>query len=289
MKATDVPQRLGLPDPEQMTTARDMVTLALRLQDDFPALPAVRHAHLHLRRRDLPQPQHAALPLRGHRRHQDRLHRASGFNLVASVRRGKKHVFVAVFRRQDRRPAQRSRARQTGRSLAKASEHKTRQPAPLVTAKAKGAPVGGQAKGATVAVVPPPQPAKRASAADGLEIARVRPVRAGVPEAKASPKAEAPPPTAADDDETAPPPKGAFHVQIGAFQTKAEAERQLASVRERAGTVLGAYAAHMSRVKRGDKTFFRARYVGFDAQAAAAGVCGELKQMEIDCLVMKAE
>jgi hypothetical protein len=45
----------------------------------------------------------------------------------------------------------------------------------------------------------------------------------------------------------------------------------------------------MSQVKRGDKTFFRARYVGFDAQTAAAGVCSELKQMEIDCLVMKAE
>ncbi len=26
----------GLPDPEQITTARDMITLGLRLQDDFP-------------------------------------------------------------------------------------------------------------------------------------------------------------------------------------------------------------------------------------------------------------
>ena len=39
----------GLPDPEQTTTARDMITLGLRLQDDFPApLPAVLDAHLHL-------------------------------------------------------------------------------------------------------------------------------------------------------------------------------------------------------------------------------------------------
>jgi hypothetical protein len=45
----------------------------------------------------------------------------------------------------------------------------------------------------------------------------------------------------------------------------------------------------MSQVKRGDKVYFRARYVGFSGQDAAAGVCSELKRLDIDCLVMKAE
>ena len=60
----DIPNASGLPDPDQITTARDMLTLALRLQDDFP-----RHYRLfspevvHLPRRDLPQPQHAAARL----------------------------------------------------------------------------------------------------------------------------------------------------------------------------------------------------------------------------------
>jgi D-alanyl-D-alanine carboxypeptidase len=234
--------------------------------------------------------------------------RASGFNLVAAARRGQKHVLVAYFG--GRTAALRNAAVRAhlDAAFAKASDSRTRQPAPLATAKGKGGPPGSEALGVAVAMVPAPQPVKRASAADGIDIARVRPVRAGVPEAKAPTKADAAAPAASeDDDDGAPPgeakaplkappkgapkgaPKGVFHIQIGAFQTKGEAERQLASVSERAGTVLGAHAAHMSQVKRGDKTFFRARYIGFDAHASAAGVCSELKRMEIDCLVMKAE
>ena len=65
MNATVFKNAHGLPHPEQITTARDMVTLALRLNDDFPRYYApVRHAHLQLRRRDLPQPQHSARPVR---------------------------------------------------------------------------------------------------------------------------------------------------------------------------------------------------------------------------------
>ena len=36
MAATIFRNASGLPDPEQVTTARDMSTLALRLHDDFP-------------------------------------------------------------------------------------------------------------------------------------------------------------------------------------------------------------------------------------------------------------
>ena len=79
MTATVFRNASGLPDEAQVTTARDMVTLALRLQDDFPTpLHPVRDAHRHLQGRDLPQPQHHAPPLRGHGRHQDRLHAGLG-------------------------------------------------------------------------------------------------------------------------------------------------------------------------------------------------------------------
>jgi hypothetical protein len=163
-------------------------------------------------------------------------------------------------------------------ALAKASSRKTRQPAVAVGA------AGARGKGAAVAIAaaPPPQLAKRASPEPDFEMARVRPVRAGL----------APPAAVADDEDAAAPasaPAGAFHVQIGAFLTKGDAERQLTLVRERAGAVIGAHAPYMSRVKRGDRVLFRARYVGFSAQAAAASVCSELKRLEIDCLVMRAE
>lgn len=140
---------------------------------------------------------------------------------------------------------------------------------------------------------PPPQPASRPSlaAAPGVEVVRVRPVL--VEGATSAPGGAAVPPPPELAAPAAGPAGGVaagpFQVQVGAFQTQDEAERQLAWVRQRAGSVLGEHAAHTSQVKRGDKVFFRARYVGFEAQATAAGACSELKRLEIDCLVVKAE
>ncbi|MET0192405.1 MAG: SPOR domain-containing protein, partial [Hyphomicrobiaceae bacterium] len=81
---------------------------------------------------------------------------------------------------------------------------------------------------------------------------------------------------------------GGFHVQIGAYQSVAEAERQLAAVRDKAATALRNRTPVTVQFKLGDKVFYRARYAGFDAQSAAAA-CGELKRAKVDCLVMKAE
>jgi D-alanyl-D-alanine carboxypeptidase len=292
MKSTEFRNASGLPDSEQVTTARDMITLALRLHDHFPRfypLFAMRtftwgsetyrsHNTLLFRYRGLEGLKTGYI-------------RASGFNLVAAARRGKKHVFVAYFGGKTAALRNAAVRAHLDQGFTKASEAKTRRPVPiasLAAEEAEGAPVGRDPKEETVADVPPPQAAKRAATAEGIEIARVRPVRVGPPDAKAKAILRADSAPAADEDD-APALKGGFHVQIGAYQTKGEAERQLASVSERAGTVLGDHSAYMSQVKRGDKVFFRARYVGFGAHAAATGVCNELKQMEIDCLVMKAE
>jgi D-alanyl-D-alanine carboxypeptidase len=76
-------------------------------------------------------------------------------------------------------------------------------------------------------------------------------------------------------------------VQIGAYQSQAEAERQLAAARERAPAL--ATAAPVTRqVKQGDKVIYRARFAGFEAQTANSA-CSELKRLKIDCLVVKGE
>ena len=319
----------GLPDVEQVTTARDMVTLALRLHDQYPKLYPLfatrtftwgsetfrNHNTLLFRYEGLDGMKTGYI-------------RASGFNLVASARRGRKHVLAAYFGGQT--AAQRNAAvrAQLDAGFLKASEKKTRQPGPLVVAQAKsssavepGQPAPPEPKASPVAVAAAPQPAQRpalAVAASGVEVMRVRPVlAAGTPPPPETPQRPAsiedllkqpgPPPAPAPGDaapqDTASAPAtrtagvpesagiaaGLFQVQVGAYQTAAEAERQLASVRERAGSVLGRNAAHMSQVKRGDKIFFRARYIGFDGRSAADSACSELKRLEIDCLVMKAE
>jgi len=81
---------------------------------------------------------------------------------------------------------------------------------------------------------------------------------------------------------------GALQIQIGAFQSQAEAERKLATARAQAPAQLANRPAVTSQVKQGDKLFFRARFSGFEAQAAA-NACSELKRLKVDCLVVKGE
>ncbi|HET7156937.1 MAG TPA: D-alanyl-D-alanine carboxypeptidase [Hyphomicrobiaceae bacterium] len=306
MRATTFQNASGLPDPEQVTTARDMITLALRLQDNFP-----RHYPLFATRTFT----YNGTTFRNHNtmlfsyEGSDGLKtgytRASGFNLVASVRRGRKHVVGAVFggaTASQRNAAMRS---YLNIGLMKASEEKTRRPAPMLIARAKSPPA--------ILAAPAPQPAQRPAPREAsppvVEMARVRPVLVpGAPHLLQHPVV----PPAADniaallaraENAQAPqqplttasaPPRpaaaaGAFHIQIGAFQSQTEAERQLASIRQRAGSLLSDRSAVTSAVKQGDKVFYRARYAGFDAQTTAAGACAELKRLSIDCLVMKAE
>jgi D-alanyl-D-alanine carboxypeptidase len=110
---------------------------------------------------------------------------------------------------------------------------------------------------------PPAVPSRRP-----LQTAAVQPAAAAAPAAAATP--------------------GAFHIQIGAYQSQAEAEKRLASAREQAPGVLANRAPVTTQFKQGDKLYFRARYAGFDAKTAASA-CSELKRLKIDCLAMKAE
>jgi D-alanyl-D-alanine carboxypeptidase len=81
---------------------------------------------------------------------------------------------------------------------------------------------------------------------------------------------------------------GGFHIQVGAYATAVEADRQLANVRQRAALVLGASTPLTAPVQKGNRQLFRARFAGFDAPRAAAA-CHELRRLQIDCFVMRAE
>src|SRR5690606_19884338 len=131
MSKTTLRNASGLPDAEQVTTARDMLTLALHLQDHFP-----QHYHFFSTR---------AFKYRGrtYRNHNGLLRtypgtdgmktgyiRMSGFNVVTSVRRGKRHVVGAVFggKTAGRRNAEMRQLLNS--TIRKASTKRTRNPAP---------------------------------------------------------------------------------------------------------------------------------------------------------------
>ena len=176
----------GLPDPEQVTTARDMVTLGLRLQDDFP-----RHYRLFATRsftyggKNYRNHNTLLARYRGTDGIKTGYTRASGFNLVSSVRRDGKHVVAAVFGGDTARERNAKMQSLLNAALAKASTNVTRKPAliarapqptlaspPRRVAEAPPAPEPPS----PVALPPPPSARERDTS---IAVARVRPVRIG--------------------------------------------------------------------------------------------------------------
>lgn len=188
MRNTTFRNASGLPDSGQVTTARDMLTLALRLQDDFP-----KYYPLFATR---------AFAYNGatHRNHNTLLGtfegidgiktgytRMSGFNVVTSLRRGEKHIVAAVFGGATAGTRNATMRLVLTRSLLKASAKKTRKPAPVLIARPK------LIKPPKVATASPPavtQPAAPALAKASRPVAAL-PAKAPVPQMK---MAAVPPP-----------------------------------------------------------------------------------------------
>jgi D-alanyl-D-alanine carboxypeptidase len=432
MTSTVFKNASGLPDDEQVTTARDMVTLALRLQDDFPHHYPLFATRTFTYNGETLQNHNSLLSnFEGTDGIKTGYTRASGFNLVSSVRRGGKHVVGAIFGGASAKSRDAAMRTFLSVGLVRASTVKTRKPAaplvaqarpsqerkigpvptprriespaqPIVTASAPTfTPAPVLPAPVPVAVEPTPEPVRPPA----IEIARVRsvlvsprtatPASAPVPLrgstvpgaedsiARADPSTPPRPANPAGDEPPSPPKRwttasagpiapmhvaapadrpsalsgeasgpgappstlqaqaanlsrgeppvavapspfwqtstsvppaaptrrpvqtgagpatvattsasaaapGAFHIQIGAYQSQAEAEKRLASAREQAPGVLANRAPVTTQFKQGDKLYFRARYAGFDAKAAASA-CSELKRLKIDCFAMKAE
>ncbi len=142
MGATVFKNPHGLPDASQVTTARDMVTLALRLNDHFP-----RYYSLFATR---------SFAYNGslYRNHNTLLGRfegtdgiktgytsASGFNLVSSVRRDGKHVVGAIFGGSTAASRNAHMKTLLTRALHNASKEKTRRPALVAKAAPEERPM----------------------------------------------------------------------------------------------------------------------------------------------------
>ncbi|HEX5958588.1 MAG TPA: D-alanyl-D-alanine carboxypeptidase family protein [Hyphomicrobiaceae bacterium] len=284
MKSTQFRNASGLTEPDQRTTARDMTTLALRLMDRFPKRYPLFATRTFSWGGDTYRNHNGLLfSYRGVDGMKTGYTRASGFNVVASARRGRKHILIAYFGGKTARSRNAAVRTHLNAGFVKASEHKTRRPEPLLITQAKAPPLA----------VPRPQLARAAALSEG-DAEPAQPARNHESPARAADTSEdddgpATQPNPAEAGPSAAVEHGAFQIQVGAFESKEEAARQLAVVRERAATVLDSHAPRMTEIKRGDKVLFRARYVGFEAQAAAAGACSALKRMEIDCLVMRVD
>jgi D-alanyl-D-alanine carboxypeptidase len=160
----------------------------------------------------------------------------------------------------------------------------------ITMAKVRRVLIGSDTKRAQVAAndagppagQPPSTLQAQAQALSNAPPARQPPAAAITTGANAEPRAEGKQRVAAREA------RGAFEIQIGAFNDAAEAERNMATARQRAGGVLDSYSAVAEPAQKGPGQIYRARFKGFDATAAASA-CGQLKKLQIDCFVVKAD
>ena len=98
MSRTTFRNASGLPDPKQVTTARDMATLSLRVQRDFPQYyPYFRTSSFQFGRRTIRTHNRLLGRFEGTDGIKTGYIRASGFNLTTSARRGDKRIIGVVM------------------------------------------------------------------------------------------------------------------------------------------------------------------------------------------------
>jgi len=136
MKNTTFRNASGLPDPQQVTTAHDMLILAMRLQDEFPDQFKLFSTRTFAFR---------GKTYRNHNKLLEQVEgvdgiktgyiRASGFNLVSSIKRDGKSVVAAVFGGKTSQARNAEMTRLLSLALKKASTKNTRKP--MLVAKPK--------------------------------------------------------------------------------------------------------------------------------------------------------
>lgn len=283
----------GLPNGQQVTTARDMATLGLRIQVDFPQY----YHYFSLR----------SFTYRGrtYRNHNRLLGaydgadgiktgytRASGYNLTASVRRQGRHVIGVVMG--GRTGASRNEymksmlTRAIDRVQPSDSENvallagvppdmtpEIRDDYPLPEAK-PGAGAAAAVAGLT------PGPAEVMPAPDTATVASLDDTTPTRPMVLEPVSAEGSIAEEQEPQETAPVPPG-WAIQIGAYSSEGDARQRLATAQELGLALLDGKSPFTVQHSTDDnKVIYRARFGGFD-RASARNACQQLIRRSINC------
>lgn len=252
----------GLPHPAQVTTARDMATLARALIRDFPhhysvfATPEFAHAGVTHRNHN-----QLLVDYTGADGIKTGYIRASGYNLVASAQRDKRRVIGVVMG--DRSPATRNArmAELLDRGFEASAGVRVADfpaaPERIRTSVAKAAPVSAKASAKTAAATVTARESRPAAPA----------------RARSHPTAE-----------TAQAAGGQWMIQVGAFHRYALAEQAAQSATKLAPATLvnGEIKIVPTSPKKG-KPIYRARIAGL-SKAEAAKACATLQAKQVACI-----
>lgn len=293
----------GLPNSEQVTTARDIVTLAIAVQRRFSQY----YSFFGLRSYT-----HAGVTYRNHNRLLGQMAgvdglktgfiRASGFNLVASLRRDGRHLIGVVMggRTGATRDAHMREilANALPRAQSGPSMRLADAPLPRTRPLALRSPLSPAAQAAASILVPstvvpatlvratPSHQTRRAEhqvdAVAAMPVSAPPVEEAGSADAAATAVAATPPPpTPAEATRS-----GEWAIQIGAFNSEALARQMLDRAKGNAADALTGAAPFTETVVSNGNTLWRARFAGFEQREAQAA-CAALERVDFACFATR--
>ena len=328
MTKTTFKNASGLPNPAQVTTARDMATLSLRIQRDFPEYyPYFRITSF----------TYKGQTIRTHNRLLGRYQGtdgiktgyigASGFNLTTSAKRGDKRIVGVVMGSSSGNARNKYMMKMLDNAFPKCVDGK-------VIAAAAGTSEGAlipATKTAEVETKKKPLPGEKsadknseAAPTEGGDVAPGEGTtfeavvasmdNSSAPDPKvleakieetvvaSTEQAEKPvekPPTKLPFEVkkkvTAPPAKAVvastaptWNIQIGAYPKKEEARLKLKEIRASGFKFLSGKQAITVQVQKGSKTVYRARFSGF-TQKTAKSACAQLSKKGLQCLTFSPQ
>lgn len=295
MKRTTFRNASGLPHKKQVTTARDMARLGIRLQRDFPKF----YKHFATRKfkfRGRTYGNHNRLlgRMQGIDGIKTGYTRASGYNLTSSIRRGKRHLVGVVLGGRTGKSRNAQMRKILSQSMRKASKRRS---------KAVLADISRSRK-ARVQVASASKKAQQSANTLTDADRNIAPKKVGKPlvitEAAAKPVVAAAivPPlpkitetvsankTVTEDADDAPATTASvtdtWSIQIGAFSRKEDATRRLSLARKTGVKALSGKKAIAMAFHKAEKTIYRARFAGFN-QKTARLACSALSRKSINC------
>jgi len=283
MSRTTFRNASGLPNSRQVTTARDMATLGIALQEHFPR---------QFRYFATPSFKYGRTTMRNHNRLLGRVAgvdgiktgytRASGFNLVTSVHKDGRSIVGVVMGGKSGSSRDAHMQQLLAANVAKGSKRSRG----MLVARAGG--TGFAIDETTVAemdIDEIPLPGKPLRASDiGT------PIAAGIAPAPVTAYAAEPAPRPAetlDAIKTASTPqRSGWVIQIASLPTQNEAVDYLRTAQGRASAVLDGHDPFVEEFTKGGILYHRARFSGFSSKSEAWAACTALKKYNYACLAL---
>ena len=300
----------GLPNSAQHTTARDMATLGIALREHFPQYYAYFSTRSFTYGRQRMGNHNKLLGrVKGVDGIKTGYTRASGFNLVSSVKVDGRKVVAVVMGGASGGARDRHMAELLRQYMPKASsrgggpllvqvEKPAETPQMIVSA---GAPETVAASAVRLPMKNAPMPDQRpeaaqeevtiadlaAEASSRVEQAFAEPQPRPAAAVKAvEPKAVEPKPAEVDPIKTASIPSG-WAVQVAAAQSQADAQKKLAATSRQAPAILADASGYTMAFDKDGVTYFRVRFGGFSSKTEAWNACNALKKKKIACYAVQ--